>query len=114
MGGTIVLDYFLGRPVELLSSTRENQEGQGALKSAMAVSKTFCGKFNDKYDSLLCPGVQKKIYGRSFNLQDPSDWNAFLAAGAHTDSTKCMSVVGNAAQWVLEILIAKKVISIDA
>jgi C_GCAxxG_C_C family probable redox protein len=108
VGGTIVLDYYLGRPADLLSSTHEIQEGQDALKNAMEASKGFCQKFNDKYGSILCPGVQKKIYGRSFNLQDESDWEAFIAAGAHTDPSKCMSVVGNAAQWVLEILLENK------
>ena len=107
VGGTIVLDYYLGRPVELLSTAHEMQAGQDALHSAMEASKAFCEKFNDEYGSIICPGVQKKIYGRSYNLQDPSDWDAFMDAGAHTDPTKCMSVVGNAARWVLEILLEK-------
>ena len=109
-GGTIVLDYYLGRPAGLLSTTREIQEGQDALKSTMEISRAFCMKFQDEYGSILCPGVQKKIYGRSFNLQDESDWDAFMEAGAHTDPTKCMSVVGNAARWVLEILIEKNAV----
>ena len=110
VGGTIVLDYYLGRPAELLSTTHELPEGHDALDNSMEASRDFCKKFNDEYGSLLCPGVQKKVYGRSFNLQDDSDWEAFLAAGAHTDPSKCMSVVGNAARWVLEMLIKKKVI----
>jgi len=110
VGGTIVLDYYLGRPAELLSATSEIQEGQDALKSVMEVSGAFCKRFNDEYGSILCPGIQTKLYGRSFNLQDPSDWDAFMEAGAHTDSTKCMRVVGNAAEWVLEMLMEKKAI----
>ena len=108
VGGTIVLDYYLGRPVELLSTTDETEEGQDALHSSMEITRDFCNKFTEEYGSILCPGVQKKIYGRSFNLQDDTDWEAFIAAGAHTDPSKCMSVVGNAAQWVLEILLKKK------
>lgn len=108
VGGTIVLDYYFGRPAELLSKANETKEGQDALHSAMEISKAFCKRFNDEYGSILCPGVQKKIYGRSFNLQDESDWEAFMAAGAHTDSTKCMSVVGNGAKWVLEMLLDKE------
>lgn len=110
VGGTLVLDYYLGRPADVLSSRVENQEGQDALHSSMETSRAFCRKFINEYGSILCPGVQKKIYGRSFNLQDESDWNAFLAAGAHTDPSKCMSVVGNAARCVLETLIEKNVI----
>lgn len=110
VGGTIVLDYYFGRPVKLLSATHEDQEGKDALHRAMEVSRTFCEKFNNEYGSILCPGVQKKIYGRSFNLQDESDWEAFIAAGAHTDPSKCMSVVGNASRWVLEMLLDKNIL----
>ena len=114
VGGTIVLDYYLGRPVELLSSTSESKEGQEALKSAMEVSGFFCKKFQDKYGSIICPNVQKKLFGRSFNLQDPSDWKAFIDAGGHTDPSKCMSVVGNAASWALEVLIDKKAVQLNS
>lgn len=111
VGGTIVLDYFFGRPADLLSSTGEKPGGHDALESGMEASKAFCRKFLDEYGSLLCPGVQKRVYGRAFNLQDPSEWDAFMAAGAHTDPAKCMRVVGNAARWVLEILIQKHAVS---
>ena len=112
VGGTIVLDYYLGRPAELLSAEREIPGGHDALENGMEASKAFCQKFIDEYGSVLCPGVQKKVYGRSFNLQDPSGWDAFIAAGAHTDPTKCMRVVGNATRWALEVLIEKKAIVI--
>lgn len=112
VGGTIAVDYFLGRPVELLSEIQEIAEGQDALQSTMETSKAFCDKFIEEYGSILCPDVQKKIYGRSFNLQEPSEWDAFMAAGAHTDPTKCMRVVGNAARWALETLIEKKAIMV--
>ena len=112
VGGTIVLDYYVGRPVELLSATCESQQGQAALKGAMETSGAFCSKFQDKYGSIICPDVQKHLFGRSFNLQDPSDWKAFIDAGGHTDPSKCMSVVGNAARWVLEILIEKNAVQL--
>ena len=102
------MDYYFGRPAELLSAVREIPEGHDALQSSMEASKKFTKRFQDEYGSILCPGVQKKLYGRSFNLQDEEDWDAFMAAGGHSDPTKCMSVVGNAAKWVLEILLEKK------
>lgn len=110
VGGTIVLDYYFGRPAELLSATREVPGGQDALKNAMEISGAFVQKFQDAHGSIICPGVQNKLFGRSFNLQDQADWDAFIAAGGHTDPAKCMSIVGSAARWVLEILIEKKVI----
>ena len=67
-------------------------------------------RFIKEYGSILCPQIQSRIFGRSFNLQDPADWKAFEEAGGHSDPSKCMSIVGNAAQWALEILIEKGIV----
>jgi C_GCAxxG_C_C family probable redox protein len=112
IGGTIVLDYYLGRPAHMVSATKMVPEGMGALAQAMEAARGLCHRFIRGYGSILCPQVQTSIYGRSFNLQDPADWKAFQAAGAHTDPSKCMSVVGNAARWTLEILIDKGVVTL--
>ncbi|MDM7997732.1 MAG: C-GCAxxG-C-C family protein [Acidobacteriota bacterium] len=110
IGGTLVLDYYLGRPARMVSATKAIPEGQEALSGAMAAARSLCDRFVRHYGSILCPGIQQKIYGRAFDLQNPADWQAFMDAGAHSDPTKCMSVVGNAARWTLEILLEKKAI----
>jgi C_GCAxxG_C_C family probable redox protein len=110
IGGTIVLDYYLGRPADMVSATQVIPQGMTELSRAMEAAKSLCKKFNRQYGSILCPQVQAKIYGRSFNLQDPTDWKAFEEAGAHTDPTKCMAVVGNAARWTLETLMEMGVV----
>jgi C_GCAxxG_C_C family probable redox protein len=112
VGGTIVLDYYLGRSANMISATQPIPQGMEELSRAMEAAKLFCGKFIRHYGSILCPQVQTKIYGRSFNLQDPAEWEAFEKAGAHTDPSKCMSVVGNAVRWVLETLIEMKVVTL--
>ena len=112
IGGTIVLDYYLGRPAEMVSATQAIPQGMAALSRAMEAARLLCKKFIQQYGSILCPQVQEKIYGRSFNLQDPADWKAFEEAGAHTDPTKCMRVVGHAAQWTLETLIEMQVVTL--
>jgi C_GCAxxG_C_C family probable redox protein len=112
IGGTIVLDYYLGRPAEMVSSTRMIPEGVEALSHAMEAARRLGGKFIQEYGSILCPQVQARIFGRSFNLQDPADWKAFMEAGAHSDPSKCMTVVGNAVRWTLEILMGKGVVNI--
>jgi C_GCAxxG_C_C family probable redox protein len=112
IGGTIVLDYYLGRPANMVSATEEIPHGMAEFSRAMEAARSLCEKFIKQYGSILCPQLQEKVFGRSFNHQDPADWQAFLDAGAHTDPTKCMSVVGNAARWTLEILIETGVISI--
>jgi C_GCAxxG_C_C family probable redox protein len=112
IGGTIVLDYYLGRPADMVSATQMIPEGMEALSRAMDAARSLCGKFNQEYGSILCPQVQSRIFGRSFNLRDPADWKAFEEAGAHSDPSKCMSVVGNAVRWTLEILIEKGVVAL--
>ncbi len=105
VGGTMVLDYYLGRPADLVSATQTIPQGQGTLAYAMEAARLLCEKFVCQYGSIRCPGIQEKIFGRSYNLLDPADWQSFIDAGAHSDPAKCMSVVGNAARWTLEILI---------
>jgi C_GCAxxG_C_C family probable redox protein len=105
IGGTIVLDYYLGRPADMVSATQEIPQGAVEFSRAMEAARSLCDKFIRQYGSILCPQIQANIFGRSFNHQDPADWQAFLDAGAHTDPTKCMSIVGNAARWTLEILL---------
>jgi C_GCAxxG_C_C family probable redox protein len=112
IGGTIVLDYYLGRHADMLSATQEIPQGMAEFSRAMEAAQSLCNKFIQQYGSILCPQLQEKIFGRSFNHRDPADWQAFIAAGAHTDPTKCMSVVGNAARWTLEILFETQAISL--
>jgi C_GCAxxG_C_C family probable redox protein len=112
IGGTLVLDYYLGRPVTLVSATEPVPEGLSKLEQAMEVARSLSDKFVRQYGSILCPQVQSSIFGRSFNLRDPEDWKAFQEAGAHADPSKCMAVVGNAVRWTLEILIEKGVVAL--
>ena len=67
------------------------------------LSRRFYERFVQEYGSCICRDVQKKIFGRSFDLHDSEDLKVFTEAGAHVD--KCTSVVGNAAKWVTEIIL---------
>jgi C_GCAxxG_C_C family probable redox protein len=114
IGGTIVLDYYLGRRADMVSATKMIPEGMEELSRAIEAARALCEKFVQEYGSILCPQIQSRIFGRSFNLQDPADWKAFEEAGAHTDPSKCIRVVRNAARWTLEILIDKGVVKNQA
>ncbi len=105
IGGTMVLDYYFGRPASMLSTVEKIPANMEALGAGMEKSRLLCQKFLDKYQSILCPGVQKSIFGRAYLLSDPDEFQKFEDAGAHSDPTKCMSVVGNSARWVMEILL---------
>jgi C_GCAxxG_C_C family probable redox protein len=110
IGGTIVLDYYLGRPAHLVTAAKVNPEGMTALAHGIETAQILGRKFVQEYGSILCPQIQSRIFGRSFNLQDPADWKAFEEAGGHNDPSKCMNIVGNAVQWTLEVLIEKGVV----
>lgn len=64
-------------------------------------------KYVEKYGSVLCSGVQNKIYGRSFNLRDDEEKKLFREAGAHELPDKCCAVVGYGAKWGVELIFAE-------
>jgi hypothetical protein len=57
--------------------------------------------FKEELESTLCRHIQEKIYGRSYNLADDKDRQAFLDAGGHSE-TGCPKVCGIAAQVIAE------------
>jgi mannitol-1-phosphate 5-dehydrogenase len=70
----------------------------------------------DRYGSITCDDIHRRIMGRTFDLLDKEELAAFEAAGAHED--KCTGVVGLAARWAVEIIgeesIKDAVAAIDA
>jgi len=53
--------------------------------------------FGEPLESTICREIQTKIYGRSFDLRDPPQRDAFLEAGGHSDEG-CYKVCGIAAE----------------
>ncbi len=76
IGGTIVLDYYLGRSADMVSAVQMNPAGMAELARGMEAAQILGRKFIQEYGSILCPQIQSKIFGRAFNLQDPADWKA--------------------------------------
>ncbi|MCK5587647.1 MAG: C_GCAxxG_C_C family protein [Candidatus Lokiarchaeota archaeon] len=66
-----------------------DQEGK-RLKAYEKTRKLY-KRFKDKYGSVICRDIQKKIFGRSFNLKDPQEFKDFEEAGAHVD--KCLALL---------------------
>jgi C_GCAxxG_C_C family probable redox protein len=112
IGGTMVLDYFLGRPVEAMSSEPSKKAERERFRNAIGTAKLLCDRFVQEYGSILCSEIQRKLFGRTYYLPDPDEFQKFLKAGAHSDPTKCMRVVGNASKWTMEILLDKGVVEI--
>ena len=96
VGGLMAISSLLGRSYE------EFKQGK-SKRRVYKYSKKLYDRFIEEYGSPICSDVQKKLFGRSFNLLDPKDYEEFEKAGAHVD--KCPSVSGNVAKWTAEIII---------
>ena len=112
IGGTMVIDYFLGRPVEAMSTEPSKKPDRVMLRNAIQVGRLLCDRFVQEYGSILCPAIQTKLFGRTYYLPDPDEFQKFLKAGGHSDPTKCMHIVGNASKWTMEILLDKGVVEL--
>ena len=95
-GGMIAISTLVG------STYQEFTEGQ-KKRLVFKYTKLLYNRFIKEYGSPLCCDVQKKLFGRSYNLLDKQEYEAFEKAGAHVD--KCTSVAGNAAKWTAEIIL---------
>jgi len=63
--------------------------------------------FSEPLESTLCREIQTRIYGRSFDIRDPAEREAFLAAGGHSDEG-CYKVCGIAAEIAAKRLLELK------
>ena len=96
VGGMLAISSIFGREYD---NFKDGKKKRRIFKYA----KILYDRFVDEYDSPLCCDVQKKIFGRSFNLMDSIEYEEFEKAGAHVD--KCPTVSGNAARWTVEIIL---------
>lgn len=97
-----------------LVSGRERMEDYEQYVQATNIANEICEEyqrrlekefaFEEPLDSTLCREIQKKIYGRSFDIRDPVEREAFLAAGGHSDEG-CYKVCGIAAEVAAERLL---------
>jgi len=98
VGGLLAIGSIVGR----------NYEGFKAGEKKRRVfryTRKLYDQFVDMYGSPICRDVQRKIFGRSYNLLDPKEYEEFEKAGAHVD--KCPSVSGNVARWAAEIILGE-------
>lgn len=96
VGGMLAIGSIVGREYSDFKKGKKKRR-------VFVYAKKLYDRFVDEYGSPLCCDVQKKIFGRSFNLLDPKEYEEFEKAGGHVD--KCPSVSGNAAKWTAEIIL---------
>jgi len=99
VGGLLAISSIVGRTYEDFSAGEDKRR-------VFLYSKKLYDKFVEEYGSPICKDVHKKLFGRSFKLLDPKEYQEFEKAGAHVD--KCPSVSGNVAKWAAEIILDLK------
>ena len=96
IGGLLALGSLTGRSYSDFKSGKTKRR-------VFRYAKKLYDRFIEEYGSPNCRDVQKKLFGRSFDLLNPDEYEAFEKAGAHVD--KCPSVSGNVARWTAEIIL---------
>jgi len=89
MGGLMGIGLAFGREVLEDSTT---SQGYGR---AMELSGELCRRFEKEFGSTQCWDIQRSLFGRSFDLRDPAEREAFRQAGGYE---KCPYVAGKAAE----------------
>lgn len=109
VGGIMVLDTFFGRPFEHMSDTEIIQDPNiDDLGAAHPKAKALYDKYNSEYGTIICANIQRRLFGRTYYLADADEMQKFNADGGHSDPKKCPRMVGNAARWVMEIILAEE------
>lgn len=111
-GGTIALDYFFGRPVGKMSYQEDIKSNVEALGPGFDAARLLADKFWQEYGTIICAQIQRQLFGRFFYATDPDEIAKMERSGAHSDPTKCGHIVGNAARWVMEILLDKGIVKL--
>ncbi len=111
IGGTMVSDYFFGRPGDKLSPVDSGKADIGALERAIAVAALLSDRFEREYGTILCPRIREKLRGRTCS---PEESALLEEAGAASDPSKCMKVVGNSARWTMEILLDEGAVELES
>jgi len=98
-GGGIIISSFFGRVRKLFHNDEQNKQC-----SALMI-KALHQKFLEKYGFVICREIQKKIFGRSYDLWNEEDKITFENDGAHID--KCTQIVGDASAWAADLILTE-------
>jgi C_GCAxxG_C_C family probable redox protein len=96
-GGIMVISQLYGRTREAI----EDKEGKRMI--AYKLASRLVEKYVEQYGTPSCQGIQKQVFGRSFDLRKPEDFKALVDAGGH--SHVCPEVVGAAAKMTMEVIL---------
>jgi C_GCAxxG_C_C family probable redox protein len=102
-GAIMVLSTLLGRERD------DFADRAGVLFRNFDLIEKLREKVIQEYGSVLCRDIQTKVFGRAYCLADMDELEEFEKAGGH-DARHCPEVVGKAARWAAELIIAENLI----
>ena len=111
-GGIVVLDYYFGRPLENLSDKERIQANLDAMGPASEAPMLLADKFVKEYGTIICAQIQRQLFGRFYCATDPDEARKIEEKQALLAPKNCDLIVGNAARWVMEILLDKGAIEL--
>ena len=95
-GAVMMFGYVMGRERDNLA------DPEGIRKQTNALAQALHTRFIERYGTVICHGIHRRVFGRPYYLKDSAESDKFKQAGAHVD--KCTAVVGQTAGWAVEIL----------
>jgi len=98
-GGIMMLSFLLGRERDKFDDPEGIRFRTGDL------ARKFHDRYIQEYGSVICRDIQTKIMGRPYYIADPDEFEKFEKAGAH--EVHCLEVVGKAARWMTELILAE-------
>jgi C_GCAxxG_C_C family probable redox protein len=98
-GGVMAISLFYGRDLENIS------DPDGDRFVSYRLSARLHDRFVDRYGTSICGKIHQQVMGQTYRLNRPDEWDRFLEAGGHSE--KCPRVVGMAARWAAEIILAE-------
>jgi hypothetical protein len=101
VAGMIFLGLKLGRDISDIDTDPTDPRGSKKNKVLTPLIKKLRDKFINKYTSIICHQIHRKLYGRPYYLLDRQELDKFDLAGGH--DWGCTSVCGNSAKWTVEI-----------
>jgi hypothetical protein len=96
-----------------MSPDEKKASNINALFATFGSPQKLADKYWNEYGTILCPHIQRRLFGRTWWLLDREELKKFEAQGGHDAPDKCCHVVGNAARWTLEILMEKEVVKVS-
>lgn len=110
IGGTMVMDYFFGRPIEHISHEIDSPVAREDVWYGLAMARLLNDFFIKEWGTIICPQLQEQVLGRCYTFWNPDNLDEFFKAGSCSEPGKCSHIVGSVARRVMEVLLDKGVI----